>query len=179
MARRPRGSSGWAGAVGSQSWARGRILIFRKIHLYVFFAKPTHEKNAYPIPTLELPWSHLIYPAYPPPSPEEDEEARGRGEQREKAEEKKRKEKNEKKRAKWKWKNTYPRAELRRPKARPSQSPSRFAFPSSPLRRPSRGRSVTLGKSRRRTAYPQQIVTTRLLYCLQDRFAQLSRLQRI
>ena len=29
------------------------------------------------------------------------------------------------------------------------------------------------------TAYPQQIVTTRLLYCLQDRFAQLSRLQRI
>lgn len=34
-------------------------------------------------------------------------------------------------------------------------------------------------KSRRRTAYPQQIVTTRLLYCLQDRFAQLSRLQRI
>ncbi len=35
------------------------------------------------------------------------------------------------------------------------------------------------GKSRRRTAYPQQIVTTRLLYCLQDRFAQLSRLQRI
>lgn len=36
-----------------------------------------------------------------------------------------------------------------------------------------------LGKSRRRTAYPQQIVTTRLLYCLQDRFAQLSRLQRI
>ena len=38
---------------------------------------------------------------------------------------------------------------------------------------------ATLGKSRRRTAYPQQIVTTRLLYCLQDRFAQLSRLQRI
>src|ERR1700753_2166333 len=28
-------------------------------------------------------------------------------------------------------------------------------------------------------AYPQQIVTTRLLYCLQDPFAQLSRLQRI
>jgi len=35
------------------------------------------------------------------------------------------------------------------------------------------------GKSRRRRAYPQQIVTTRLLYCLQDPFAQLSRLQRI
>ncbi len=47
-----------------------------------------------------------------------------------------------------------------------------------PARRPSGG-PPTLGKSRRRTAYPQQIVTTRLLYCLQDRFAQLSRLQRI
>ena len=35
------------------------------------------------------------------------------------------------------------------------------------------------GKSRRSRAYPQQIVTTRLLYCLQDPFAQLSRLQRI
>jgi len=34
-------------------------------------------------------------------------------------------------------------------------------------------------KSRRRRADPQQIVTTRLLYCLQDPFAQLSRLQRI
>lgn len=34
-------------------------------------------------------------------------------------------------------------------------------------------------KSRRRRAYPQQIVTTRLLYCLQDPFAHLSRLQRI
>jgi hypothetical protein len=48
---------------------------------------------------------------------------------------------------------------------------------SSPYVPPSGGNS--LGKSRRRTAYPQQIVTTRLLYCLQDRFAQLSRLQRI
>jgi hypothetical protein len=47
-----------------------------------------------------------------------------------------------------------------------------------PLRWP-RLAERTLGKSRRRTAYPQQIVTTRLLYCLQDRFAQLSRLQRI
>jgi hypothetical protein len=28
-------------------------------------------------------------------------------------------------------------------------------------------------------AYPQQIVTTRLLYCLQDRIEQLSRMQRI
>lgn len=43
----------------------------------------------------------------------------------------------------------------------------------------SRNPENPLGKSRRRTAYPQQIVTTRLLYCLQDRFAQLSRLQRI
>ena len=40
-------------------------------------------------------------------------------------------------------------------------------------------RRVVTGKSRRRRAYPQQIVTTRLLYCLQDPFAQLSRLQRI
>jgi hypothetical protein len=40
-------------------------------------------------------------------------------------------------------------------------------------------RAVKLEKSRRRRAYPQQIVTTRLLYCLQDPFAQLSRLQRI
>lgn len=44
---------------------------------------------------------------------------------------------------------------------------------------PPRLAEPVLGKSRRRTAYPQQIVTTRLLYCLQDRFAQLSRLQRI
>ena len=34
-------------------------------------------------------------------------------------------------------------------------------------------------KSRPRLAYPQQIVTTRLLYYLQDQVAQLSRLQRI
>lgn len=49
--------------------------------------------------------------------------------------------------------------------------------PSSPIR-PRRG-GVLTGKSRRRRAYPQQIVTTRLLYCLQDPFAHLSRLQRI
>ncbi len=42
-----------------------------------------------------------------------------------------------------------------------------------------RCRRALAGKSRRRRAYPQQIVTTRLLYCLQDPFAQLSRLQRI
>ena len=41
------------------------------------------------------------------------------------------------------------------------------------------GRAQDYEKSRHRTAYPQQIVTTRLLYCLQDRYAQLSRLQRI
>ena len=44
---------------------------------------------------------------------------------------------------------------------------------------PSCQRLVIMGKSRRRRAYPQQIVTTGLLYCLQDPFAQLSRLQRI
>ena len=48
-----------------------------------------------------------------------------------------------------------------------------------PYAAPRRRGRPKLGKSRRRTAYPQQIVTTRLLYCLQDRFAQLSRLQRI
>ena len=51
------------------------------------------------------------------------------------------------------------------------------SHPDSPLRS-SRSESPG-GKSRRRRAYPQQIVTTRLLYCLQDPFAQLSRLQRI
>jgi hypothetical protein len=51
---------------------------------------------------------------------------------------------------------------------------------SSPVRLAERSRWRALaGKSRRRRAYPQQIVTTRLLYCLQDPFAQLSRLQRI
>ena len=55
------------------------------------------------------------------------------------------------------------------------------AYPAPLLFTPTQPRLAehTLGKSRRRTAYPQQIVTTRLLYCLQDRFAQLSRLQRI
>ena len=50
---------------------------------------------------------------------------------------------------------------------------------STPTRRASRSWPESAGKSRRRRAYPQQIVTTRLLYCLQDPFAQLSRLQRI
>jgi hypothetical protein len=48
-----------------------------------------------------------------------------------------------------------------------------------PLTQPAPRRAVKSEKSRRRRAYPQQIVTTRLLYCLQDPFAQLSRLQRI
>lgn len=43
----------------------------------------------------------------------------------------------------------------------------------------SRNPENPLGKSRRRTAYPQQIVTTRLLYCLQYPVAHLSRIQRI
>ena len=98
MARPPRGSSGRAGAVGSQSWARGRILIFRKIHLYVFFAKSTHEKT----PTLYLPWSYPGATSYTRPTPRPPQRKTGRpevsnGEQREKAEEKKRKEKKEKK----------------------------------------------------------------------------------
>jgi hypothetical protein len=48
-----------------------------------------------------------------------------------------------------------------------------------PPTQPAPRRAVASEKSRRRRAYPQQIVTTRLLYCLQDPFAQLSRLQRI
>jgi hypothetical protein len=52
--------------------------------------------------------------------------------------------------------------------------------PSSSDPTPRRGAGLIKSeKSRRRRAYPQQIVTTRLLYCLQDPFAQLSRLQRI
>lgn len=62
-----------------------------------------------------------------------------------------------------------------------SSTKSRFATLYPHTHSPTKPRLAerTLGKSRRRTAYPQQIVTTRLLYCLQDRFAQLSRLQRI
>lgn len=58
-------------------------------------------------------------------------------------------------------------------------APTTTTSHTSPLRGPPWEARETSGKSRRRTAYPQQIVTTRLLYCLQDRFAQLSRLQRI
>ena len=131
-------------------------------------------------PTLYLPCTYPGATSYTRPTPRLPQRKTRRpeaeGSKEEKQKEKRERRKMRKKKSKWK--NTYPRAELRRPKARPSQKPESFAFPS-PLRRPSRGRSVTLGKSRRRTAYPQQIVTTRLLYCLQDRFAQLSRLQRI
>lgn len=181
MAGPLRRSSDRAGGAGRQSWARGRILIFRKIIYYVFSAKSTHEKT----PTLYLPYT------YPRGGRERGKlEARGWELETSKAEKKakgkkkiKRNEKLEKKRKGMKsWKrakrrNAYPRAGRAQPKARPSPlEPGR----SSPLRRPlPAGESETLGKSRRRTAYPQQIVTTRLLYCLQDRFAQLSRLQRI
>ena len=64
----------------------------------------------------------------------------------------------------------------RRGKVERSQ-PTKPNAPENPYAPPPR--EDVLGKSRRSTAYPQQIVTTRLLYCLQDRFAQLSRLQRI
>ena len=65
--------------VGRQNWARGRIPIFRKIHLYAFLVKSTHghtkkkptqpffrnlaffglpRQRAYPGPTLEpLPYA--------------------------------------------------------------------------------------------------------------------------
>ena len=64
---------------------------------------------------------------------------------------------------------------------KPTKSRSHTTAPPSPpckARQLRRWRALA-GKSRRRRAYPQQIVTTRLLYCLQDPFAQLSRLQRI
>jgi hypothetical protein len=63
---------------------------------------------------------------------------------------------------------------------RPSRDPTTTTPPSPPCKaRQLRRWRALAGKSRRRRAYPQQIVTTRLLYCLQDPFAQLSRLQRI
>ncbi len=71
-----------------------------------------------------------------------------------------------------------PRTPHKRAEAGTSSAPTRHSSPGVlPLipRRYGKGS----GKSRRRRAYPQQIVTTRLLYCLQDPFAQLSRLQRI
>jgi len=64
--------------VGRQNWARGRIPIFRKIHLYAFSVKSTHghtkkkptqpffrnlaffglpRQRAYPGATLDLPYS--------------------------------------------------------------------------------------------------------------------------
>ena len=65
-----------------------------------------------------------------------------------------------------------------------AEPPARRTYPAParPQRRKPRKahqRRALAGKSRRRRVYPQQIVTTRLLYCLQDPFAQLSRLQRI
>ena len=64
-----------------------------------------------------------------------------------------------------------------RPVGTSTRLPGRHTCPRKPRRR--RRPRAPAGKSRRRRAYPQQIVTTRLLYCLQDPFAQLSRLQRI
>jgi hypothetical protein len=63
----------------------------------------------------------------------------------------------------------------------PSLPPPNNPTPTNPSNSPAapEPRRIAAGKSRRRRAYPQQIVTTRLLYCLQDPFAHLSRLQRI
>jgi hypothetical protein len=176
LGRAPRRPCGREGGAGRQSWARGRVLVFRKIIYYVFSAKSTHEKNAYPTPTLEeaaegegqeARHTHTHRPARRTRAKEETRKKR----------EKDKTEKNRKKQ-KRRAKGETPTLEP----GRRGQRPDQLFFksrPFIPLRRPSRGRSETLGKSRRRTAYPQQIVTTRLLYCLQDRFAQLSRLQRI
>ena len=88
MAGPLRRSSDRAGGAGRQSWARGRILIFRKIIYYVFSAKSTHEKT----PTLCLPYT------YPRGGRERGKlEARGRkleaSKAEKKAKDKKRKEK--------------------------------------------------------------------------------------
>lgn len=64
------------------------------------------------------------------------------------------------------------------PHPAPPKASARTPAPVSPPVRRATGRALA-GKSRRRRVYPQQIVTTRLLYCLQDPFAHLSRLQRI
>ena len=174
------GGRGWPPELGSRPHSD-----FPQNYLLCVFRQIDSRENAYPIPTLYLPYT------YPTPTLEE---AANEGSSRlEAGSSKPRKQKKSKRQGKkkkkkgWKrkeksWKrakrrNAYPRAGRAQPKARPGPlEPGR----SSPLRRPlPAGESETLGKSRRRTAYPQQIVTTRLLYCLQDRFAQLSRLQRI
>ena len=62
--------------------------------------------------------------------------------------------------------------------SRGSRIPGNAPSTSKPLHSPPSGGS-SVGNRGKDPAYPQQIVTTRLLYCLQDRFAQLSRLQRI
>ena len=155
--RAPRGGCGRAGDLGGRAWARGPIRIFRKSNLYGKPAKSTHGRTS----AEGLPWS---YPG-----------ARGRG-------------------------RTNAHGPGRAPKAGEGRGAYPGAVPRPTLHLPAEGRSKNcnqpkpnapenpyapppredvLGKSRRSTAYPQQIVTTRLLYCLQDRFAQLSRLQRI
>lgn len=64
---------------------------------------------------------------------------------------------------------------------RPGKYPRSLKTPFHPIPTPSVDTpwALLLRKSRRRRAYPQQIVTTRLLYCLQDPFAHPSRLQGI
>lgn len=155
--RAPRGGCGRAGDLGCRAWARGPIRIFRKSNLYGKPAKSTHGRTS----GEGLPWS------YPGARARGRTDAHGPGRER--------------------------------PRPARGEAPTLEPFPGLPYTSPRReGREIAtnqtkrtreplrappredvLGKSRRSTAYPQQIVTTRLLYCLQDRFAQLSRLQRI
>ena len=155
--RAPRGACERAGDLGCPAWARGPIRIFRKNNLYGKTAKSTHGTSALGSPTLELPWSPR---ARANPDGERQTNAQGRRGER---------------RLPWSPGPTYP-TPPRGGKVERSQ-PTKTKRTREPLRAPPR--EDVLGKSRRSTAYPQQIVTTRLLYCLQDRFAQLSRLQRI
>ena len=154
--RAPRGGCERAGDLACLAWARGPIRIFRKNNLYGKTAKSTHGRARWG----RLPWSY--------PGAQTQRQSNARGRRTPKAGE---------------GRDAYPGARDRptlhlpaegRSKDRNRPKPKRTR---EPLRAPPR--EDVLGKSRRSTAYPQQIVTTRLLYCLQDRFAQLSRLQRI
>jgi hypothetical protein len=115
LGRAPRRPCGLSGGAGRQSWARGRVLVFRKIIYYVFSAKSTHEKSAYPTPTLEEAADGEGQEARHTGRPEERRRRRNKRE-----EEKKIKQKKEKKEKKSKRRNTYPRAGQARPKARPA-----------------------------------------------------------
>jgi hypothetical protein len=83
----------------------------------VFSAKSTHEKNAYPTPTLEEAADGEGQEARHTGRPEE---RRRRRNKREEGKKKIKTEKRKKRKKKSKRRNTYPRAGQARPKARPA-----------------------------------------------------------